>query len=172
MNLGRHEGRTLFSSGRPIGGSDQSLVTSQLLHIEGVATTAGMQDAKGFMYLVAIIDWHSRKVLSWRLSNTMGADFCVSALTGALASYGLPEIFKSDQSSQSVHQLAIHLDTGLSQCRHLHGRPEQSYRQRLRREIVADHKVRAHLPKSRFHWHRTQRRAGQIDRILQFRTAP
>ena len=49
------------------------------------------------MYLVAIIDWNSRRVLSWRLSNTMGADFCVSALTEALALYGAPEIFNSDQ---------------------------------------------------------------------------
>ena len=44
------------------------------------------------MYLVAIIDWNSRKVLSWRLSNTMSTDFCVSALTEALALYGAPEI--------------------------------------------------------------------------------
>ncbi|MDA8373811.1 MAG: IS3 family transposase [Actinomycetota bacterium] len=47
---------------------------------------------KGFMYLVAIIDWNSLKVLSWRLSNTMSTDFCVSALTEALALYGAPEI--------------------------------------------------------------------------------
>lgn len=55
---------------------------------------------KGFMYLVAIIDWNSRKVLSWRLSNTMSTDFCVAALTEALALYGAPEIFNSDQGSQ------------------------------------------------------------------------
>ena len=52
------------------------------------------------MYLVAIIDWNSRKVLSWRLSNTMSVDFCVAALTEALALYGAPEIFNSD--SQNV----------------------------------------------------------------------
>jgi putative transposase len=56
--------------------------------------------AKGFMYLVAIIDWHSRKVLSWRFSNTMSADFCVSALTETIAFYGTPEIFNTDQGSQ------------------------------------------------------------------------
>ena len=52
------------------------------------------------MYLVAIIDWHSRYVLSWRLSNTMESDFCVEALEEAIARYGSPEIFNSDQGSQ------------------------------------------------------------------------
>ncbi len=55
---------------------------------------------KGFLYLVAIMDWHSRKVLSWRLSNTMEADFCVAALEQALMRYGAPEIFNTDQGSQ------------------------------------------------------------------------
>ena len=55
---------------------------------------------RGFLYLVAIMDWFSRKVLSWRLSNTMEADFCVEALEEALARYGKPEIFNSDQGSQ------------------------------------------------------------------------
>lgn len=55
---------------------------------------------RGFLYLVAIMDWHSRKVLSWRLSNSMDARFCVEALKQALARYGPPEIFNSDQGSQ------------------------------------------------------------------------
>ena len=55
---------------------------------------------RGFFYLVAIMDWASRKVLSWRLSNTMEADFCVVALEEALARYGKPEIFNTDQGSQ------------------------------------------------------------------------
>ena len=55
---------------------------------------------KGFLYLVAVMDWHSRKVLSWRLSNTLEADFCVSALEEALAKYGVPDIFNTDQGSQ------------------------------------------------------------------------
>ena len=54
----------------------------------------------GFLYLVAIMDWHSRKVLSWRLSNTMHADFCVEALQEAIAKYGPPEIMNTDQGSQ------------------------------------------------------------------------
>ena len=56
--------------------------------------------AKGFVYLVAIVDWFSRKVLAWRVSITMEADFCVEALEEALARFGKPEIFNTDQSSQ------------------------------------------------------------------------
>ncbi len=55
---------------------------------------------KGFLYLVAIMDWYSRKVLSWRLSNSMNADFCVEALEEALSIHGQPEIFNTDQGSQ------------------------------------------------------------------------
>ena len=55
---------------------------------------------RGFMYLVAVMDWHSRKVLSWRISNTLDSDFCVSALEEAIARYGSPEIFNTDQGSQ------------------------------------------------------------------------
>ena len=55
---------------------------------------------RGFLYLVAVMDWYSRKVLSWRLSNSMEADFCVEALKEAIAKYGAPEIMNSDQGSQ------------------------------------------------------------------------
>lgn len=55
---------------------------------------------KGFGYLVAIMDWHSRKVLSWRLSNTLDADFCIQALEAAIQDYGCPEIFNTDQGAQ------------------------------------------------------------------------
>jgi putative transposase len=54
----------------------------------------------GFVYLVAIIDWYSRKVLSWRLSNSMEASFCVDCLTEAILQFGKPEIFNSDQGAQ------------------------------------------------------------------------
>jgi putative transposase len=56
--------------------------------------------ARGFLYLVAIMDWHSRKVLAWRLSNTLTTDFCVEALDEALRRFGTPEIFNTDQGSQ------------------------------------------------------------------------
>ena len=76
--------------------------------------------AKGFLYLVAIMDWHSRKVLSWRLSNTMDDYFCVEALNEALQCYGKPEIFNTDQGAQFTsvdftdilkeHDIAISMD--------------------------------------------------------------
>jgi putative transposase len=56
--------------------------------------------ARGFLYLVAIMDWASRAVLAWRLSNTMDVGFCVTALEEALARFGRPEIFNTDQGSQ------------------------------------------------------------------------
>ncbi len=55
---------------------------------------------RGFLYLVAVMDWSTRKVLSWRVSNTMDAAFCIEALEEALARYGRPDIFNSDQGSQ------------------------------------------------------------------------
>lgn len=55
---------------------------------------------QGFLYLVAVLDWHSRLVLSWRLSNTMDKTFCVEALQDAFERYGKPEIFNSDQGVQ------------------------------------------------------------------------
>jgi len=55
---------------------------------------------QGFFYLVAIMDWASRRVLSWRLSNTMEVEFCLEALEEAMAKYGRPEIFNTDQGSQ------------------------------------------------------------------------
>lgn len=60
------------------------------------ADTTYIHMRKGFLYLVAIMDWHSRKILSWRLSNTMDVDFCVAALEEALAKHGKPAIFNTD----------------------------------------------------------------------------
>lgn len=76
--------------------------------------------AKGFMYLVAIMDWHSRRVLSWRVSNTLDPEFCIEALEEALQRFGAPEIFNTDQGSQFTceaftdvlkdHDIAISMD--------------------------------------------------------------
>jgi putative transposase len=55
---------------------------------------------RGFLYLVAVMDWATRKLLSWRLSNTLEAEFCIAALEEALARYGRPDIFNTDQGSQ------------------------------------------------------------------------
>jgi putative transposase len=75
---------------------------------------------RGFMYLVAVMDWYSRYVLSWRLSNTLDSEFCVAALEEALER-GTPEIFNTDQGSQFTscaftdvlvaHQVAISMDS-------------------------------------------------------------
>ena len=61
--------------------------------------------SKGFCYLVAIMDWASRLVLSWRLSNTLDSAFCVDALEEAIAKYGCPEIFNTDQGSQFTAEI-------------------------------------------------------------------
>ena len=61
----------------------------------------------GFAYLVAIMDWYSRSVLSWRLSNTIDTGFCCEALDEALAQYGPPEIFNSDQGTQFTSEVFI-----------------------------------------------------------------
>ena len=60
--------------------------------------------ANGFLYLCAVIDWFSRYILSWRLSNTLLADFCVDALEEALLRWGTPRIFNTDQGSQFTSQ--------------------------------------------------------------------
>jgi len=56
--------------------------------------------ARGFVYVVAIMDWYSRKVLSWRVSNRLDANFCVDALEEAISGYGSPDIFNTDQGAQ------------------------------------------------------------------------
>ena len=76
--------------------------------------------AKGFLYLTCVLDWHTRRVLSWRLSNTMDAQFCIEAVQEALAKHGAPDIFNTDQGSQFTseaftgmlheHGIAISMD--------------------------------------------------------------
>ena len=72
---------------------------------------------RGFLYLVAIMDWHTRKVLAWRVSNTLEADFCVEALNEAIHKFGQPEIMNTDQGSQ-VH--ILRLDGPLAPDRRTH----------------------------------------------------
>jgi putative transposase len=76
--------------------------------------------ARGFVYLVAVMDWFARRILAWRLSNTLEASFCIEAIEEALAKYGCPQIFNTDQGSQftsadftsvlSRHAIAISMD--------------------------------------------------------------
>jgi putative transposase len=72
--------------------------------------------AHGFVYLIALLDWFSRRVLSWRLSITMEVDFCLEAVEDALISYGRPEIFNTDQGSQftSAAFTGLLLDNGIA----------------------------------------------------------
>lgn len=75
---------------------------------------------RGFVYLAAVIDWATRRVLAWRLSNSLTADFCIEAVEEAIARYGRPEIFNTDQGSQFTsrdfvgllqrHQIRISMD--------------------------------------------------------------
>jgi len=69
---------------------------------------------RGFLYLVAIMDWATRKVLAWRLSNTLDASFCVEALKEAITKYGKPEIMNTDQGGQFTGADWI---TTLNRCR-------------------------------------------------------
>ena len=59
---------------------------------------------RGFVYLFAVLDWASRRVLAWRLSNTLTTDFCIEAVQEALVSYGNPDIFNTDQGCQFTSQ--------------------------------------------------------------------
>jgi putative transposase len=65
--------------------------------------------AKGFVYLAAVVDWATRRVLAHRVSITMEADFCIAAVEEAIAKYGKPEIFNTDQGSQFTSEAFIHL---------------------------------------------------------------
>jgi putative transposase len=97
----------------------------------------------GFFYLVAIIDWASRAVLAWRLSNTMDVSFCVAALEEAFARFGKPEIFNTDQGSQFTS--AAHKRARGARRRNLHGRARPLDGQRLHRAAVAVIEVRGRV---------------------------
>jgi putative transposase len=72
--------------------------------------------AQGFAYLVAIVDWYARRVLAWRVSNTLEAGFCVDCLEEALRTHGKPEVFNSDQGAQftSAAFTSVLLDAGIA----------------------------------------------------------
>ena len=121
---------------------------------------------RGFLYLVAVIDWASRAVLAWRLSNTMDVAFCVDALEEALARFGRPEIFNTDQGSQFTSAAF----TGRARRRRhpdLDGRPRPLDGQRLHRAAVALAEVRGHLPQGLRRRPRGARRDRLVDRLLQ-----
>ena len=117
--------------------------------------------AKGFVYLAVVLDWFSRRVLSWRVSITMEASFCVEALEDALARHGRPEIFNTDQGSQFTGAAF----TGVlikNEHRDQHGRQGRLAGQRVRRTAVAQREIRGGLPA------RLRQRAGRtrLDRAV------
>lgn len=75
---------------------------------------------KGWMYLCAVVDWYSRKVLAWRLSNTMDVQFCVDAVQEAIARWGTHAIFNTDQGSP-IHQRSLYRTAKTSQYSYLYG---------------------------------------------------
>jgi len=118
---------------------------------------AGQWMRHGFLYLVAIMDWYSRKVLSRRLSNSMEADFCVEALKEALTSYGKPEIMNSPSpallrntlpgsgSGQPVHRLRMDECADGRRCQNLDGRAWTLDRQSDDRKVMAISQIRQRL---------------------------
>ena len=129
---------------------------------------------QGFLYLVAIIDWASRAVLAWRLSNTMDTSFCVSALEEALARFGQPEISARCEASsrqygpgQPVHQRRLHRHAGRHWRQDLDGRSRTLDGQRVHRAAVAFAQIRGRLSQGLFGWPRGQSRNHPMDRVLQ-----
>ena len=126
--------------------------------------------AHGFMYLVAIMDWYSRRVLAWRVSNTFDSDFCVEALEDALTRYGPPEIFNTDQGAQftskafttvlKAHAVAISMDGK--------GRWVDK---RVRRASLAQRQIRGCVSPCVRHTRLAPRRADLLFSVLQRATA-
>jgi putative transposase len=87
--------------------------------------------ARGFVYLAAVVDWFSRRVLSWRISITMEVDFCLDAVEEALAWHGKPEVFNTDPR-KPVHQHRLHRAAAEERHRDQHGWPRRLARQRVR----------------------------------------
>ena len=117
--------------------------------------------AKGFVYLAAVLDWFSRRVLSWRVSITMEASFCVETLEDALAEHGKPEIFNTDQGSP-VHGRGLHRRAHQQRHRDQHGRQGRLAGQRVRRAALAQREIRGGLSA------RLRQRAGRtrLDRAV------
>jgi putative transposase len=114
--------------------------------------------ARGFVYLAAVVDWFSRRVLPWRVSIGMEVDFYLEAVEEALAKYGRPEIFNSDQGSQftSAAFTGLLLENKIAIS---YGWPGRLARQRLCRAAMAVGQIRGGLPAGL----RKRRRGTRID---------
>ena len=102
--------------------------------------------ARGFVYLAAVVDWFSRRVLSHRVSITMEADFCIEALEEALARHGRPNL--QHGSRLAVHQRGLHGCSSQSRRRYQHGRQGLMARQCLRRAALAIRQIRGGVSQS------------------------
>ena len=125
---------------------------------------------RGFLYVVAVMDWATRKVLSWRLSNTVEADVCIEALQEALTRYGAPEIFNTGQGSQFTSPRFVEVVQAASARVTMDGRGR--WMDNVHRTALAPPQVRVRLP-ARFRgrlgaagW------ARALDRLLQRGEAP
>ena len=126
--------------------------------------------AHGFMYLVAIMDWYSRRVLAWRVSNTFDSDFCVEALEDALTRYGPPEDLQYGPR-RPVHVQGVY-DGAQSPCGgHQHGRQGPLGRQRVRRASLAQRQIRGCVSPCVRHTRLAPRRADLLFSVLQRATA-
>ena len=134
--------------------------------------------ARGFVYLAAVVDWLSRRVLAWRLSITMDVSFCIEALDEALSRHEKPEIFNTDQGSQAgvpadrsssvgwSSPASLHRAAQARRHRHQHGRPGPLARQRLRRTHLEIHPIRGGLSAHLRLGHRGKKLDWQIHRVL------
>ena len=126
--------------------------------------------ASGFMYLVAIIDWYSRYVLAWRLSNSLESSFCVEVLEEAL-SRRRPEIFNTDQGVQFTSR-SVHGPVGGGGSEDQHGRERPGVGQRVHRAAVVEREVRARVPARSFDGAVAASRIGDVPEVLQSGTSP
>ena len=123
---------------------------------------------RGFLYLVAIMDWYSRTVLAWQLSNTMDASFCVTALEQALARFGKPEIFNTDQGSQFTSSEFIGLLTAADVRISMDGRGR--WMDNIFIERLALAQIRRGLSERLCRHRRSPVRDRQLDQFLQSQT--
>ena len=122
--------------------------------------------ARGFVYLAAVVDWASRRVLAHRVSISMDTEFCREALEEAIARYGSPEIFNTDQGSQFTSAEFTRRPEE-ARHRHQHGRQGRLARQRVRRAAVAQREVRGGLSARLRDGERGACRACALLRLLQ-----
>ena len=120
---------------------------------------------RGYMYLTAVLDWFSRYVLSWEVSNTLDVGFCLSALDGALAQ-DAPEIFARRPGSP-VYLAGVYRSSRIRRSARLDGRSGMRPGQRLCRTALADRQIRGPLPQGLRRWPRPTGRPSRLLYLLQ-----